>query len=203
MTSHQPIILALTGGIACGKSETGRILVEEGFAVLDADTLAHDVMAAGTTVFQRVAERFGDGVVGENGELDREVLGRIVFSDPAALSDLNALVHPAVIEEAEKWKARQRGDCAVLIPLLFETGWTEGWSAIVCVSADEETVFQRLEKRGLSREAARKRIAAQMPLSEKKKRADFIIRNNDTLDELREKTKAVLTAIRSRGKTHE
>lgn len=203
MTSHQPIILALTGGIACGKSETGRILTEEGFAVLDVDTLAHKLMAAGMPVFQRVVSRFGDGVVGVDGEIDRQALGRIVFRDPEALKELNALVHPEVIEEAEQWKARQSGDCAVLIPLLFEAGWTKGWTAIICVSAGEETIFQRLEKRGLSRDEARIRISAQMPLREKEKRSDFIIENNDTLDVLREKTRAVLEAIRSKGKDHE
>lgn len=203
MTSHQPIILALTGGIACGKSETGRILAEEGFAVLDTDALAHGVMAAGTPVFKRVVDRFGSGVIDAKGGLDRAALSRIVFGNPAALSDLNAMVHPPVIEEAEKWKARQQGDCAVLIPLLFETGWTEGWSSIICVSTDEEIVLHRLEKRGLSRDEARRRISAQMPLSEKEKNADFILENNDTLDVLREKTKAVLKAIRSRGNDHE
>ncbi|HKL22608.1 MAG TPA: dephospho-CoA kinase [Tichowtungia sp.] len=203
MMSLQPITLALTGGIACGKSETGRILAEKGFAVLDADTLAHGLMAAGMPVYRKVVDRFGPDTVGENGELDREALGRIVFSNPDALQDLNAIVHPAVIEVAEEWKKQQAGDAAVLVPLLFEAGWTAGWSAIICVSTDEQTVFQRLEKRGLSEDEARKRISAQMPLSEKEKRADFIIKNNDTLDALREKTIAVINAVRSGGNEDE
>jgi dephospho-CoA kinase len=203
MTSHQPIILALTGGIACGKSEAGRILADEGFSVLDTDTLAHDVMASGTPVFRQVAERFGSGVVDEKGGLDRVALGNIVFNDPVARNDLNELVHPAVIKAAEEWKAQQCADAAVMVPLLFEAGWIKGWSAIVCVCATEEIVFQRLEKRGLNREEARKRISAQMPLSEKKKNSDFIIENNDTLDALRKKTVAVIKAIRSRGNDHE
>jgi dephospho-CoA kinase len=203
MTSHQPIILALTGGIACGKSETGRILAEEGFAVLDTDLLAHKMMKAGTRVFQKVVNRFGNGVIGGDGELDRASLGKIVFDDRSARNDLNKLVHPAVIQAAEEWKTEQGGDCAVLIPLLFETGWTDGWDAVVCVSADEQSVFQRLEKRGLTAEEARKRVSAQMPLSEKKKKSDFIIVNNETLDELRNETLRVLDAIRSRGNDHE
>lgn len=200
MSSHQPICLAVTGGIACGKSETGRLLAEEGFAVLDTDALAHEVMAAGSPIFQQLVGRFGEGVVGKNGELDRKALGTIVFNDPDALSDLNAMVHPAVIEAAEHWKARQSGDCAVLVPLLFETGWINGWSAVVCLSAEEETVFQRLEKRGLSPDEVRKRISAQMPLSEKKKKSDFVIENNDTLDALYERINAVVSAVRSGGK---
>ncbi|MBC8207278.1 MAG: dephospho-CoA kinase [Kiritimatiellaeota bacterium] len=203
MTSHQPIILGLTGGIACGKSEVGRILQQNGFAVLDTDTLAHELMKAGTPVFKKITERFGELVIGADGEIDRVELGRIVFENPDALRSLNELVHPAVIEAAEQWKAQQHGDAAVLIPLLFETGWTNGWSAIVCVSAKEETVFQRLEERGLSEAEARKRIAAQMPLNEKEKQSDFVLRNNETLDALRTETVKVLEAVRSRGNDHE
>jgi len=203
MTSHQSIILALTGGIACGKSEAGRILAKEGFSVLDTDILAHEVMTAGSPVFEKVLERFGTSIVGTDGEIDRAELGKIVFGDPPAREAINRLVHPAVIEAAEKWEKSRVGDAAVLIPLLFEAGWTTGWDAIICISADEQCVFQRLEKRGLSEEDARKRIAAQMPLREKEKRSDFILKNNETLDALRNETLAVLDAIRSRGNDHE
>jgi dephospho-CoA kinase len=203
MTSHQPIILALTGGIACGKSETGRILAQEGFAVLDTDILAHELMVPGTPVFQKVVGRFGQGVVGAGGGLDRTVLGKIVFDDPAALQDLNSLVHPAVIQAAEQWKTAQTDDAVVLVPLLFETGWVSGWDAIVCVSTDPSIVFQRLEKRGLNDDEVRKRLAAQMPLTEKEKQADFIIRNNETLDALRNETLRVLERVRRRGNDHE
>ncbi|MBL7016106.1 MAG: dephospho-CoA kinase [Kiritimatiellales bacterium] len=203
MSSHQPIILGLTGGIACGKSEVGRILQQNGFAVLDTDTLAHELMTAGGPVFKTVVKRFGESVLGADGEIDRKELGKIVFENPDALKALNELVHPAVIEAAEQWKAQQRGDAAVMVPLLFETGWTNGWSAIICVSAEEEVVFQRLEKRGLSEAEARKRIAAQMPLTEKEKQSDFILKNNETLDALRNETVKVLEALRSRGTDHE
>ena len=197
MTSHQSIILGLTGGIACGKSETGRILVTEGFSVLDTDCVAHDVMKAGMSVFEQVVEKFGDRVIGVDGELDRSVLGSIVFADPVARDALNRMVHPAVFETVEKWKAEQSGDVAVMIPLLFEAGWVQGWDAVVCVSANEKTVFQRLEKRGLTPEEARLRIAAQMPLRDKEEKSDFIIRNNESLDELRLEIRAVLERIRN------
>lgn len=203
MTSHQSIILALTGGIACGKSEAGRILSEEGFAVLDTDALAHGAMKSGSAVFKDVVGRFGEKVVGTDGELDRAVLGKIVFDDPAAREDLNRMVHPAVMAAAELWKTEQAGDAAVMVPLLFEIGWTDGWDAVVCVSADEQTVFQRLEKRGLDKNGARKRMAAQMPLNEKEKKSDFILKNNETLDTLRDETLKVLEAVRSRGKDYE
>jgi dephospho-CoA kinase len=203
MTSHQPIILALTGGIACGKSEAGRILEKQGFAVLDTDLLAHELMRSGTPLFQQIVERFGNSVVGVDGELDRAVLGRIVFEHPEALTDLNRLVHPRVIEAAEQWKSAQAADAVVMVPLLFETGWSDGWDAVVCVSADKETVFQRLEKRGFGREEAQRRIAAQMPLSEKEDRSDFTIENCGSLDALCQEVLSVLECIRNQRKTHE
>jgi len=203
MRSHQPIILAVTGGIACGKTEAGRILAEEGFAVLDTDGLAHEVMKAGTPVFERVVEQFGKTILNADGNVDRAKLGQLIFDDPNQRAVLNRLVHPAVIEAAEQWKTEQHSDAVVLVPLLFEAGWTEGWDAIVCVSADEENIFQRLEKRGLSEDEARKRIAAQMPLAEKEAKADFIIRNNETLNALRDETLKVIECVRSRGNAHE
>jgi len=203
MTSHQPILLGLTGGIACGKSETGRILSQEGFAVLDTDLLAHEVMQKGMPVFERVVEQFGKTILSADGEVDRAKLGNLVFADSAARETLNGLVHPVVISAAEQWAKEQQGDAAVLVPLLFEVSWTDGWDAIVCVSADEDRVFQRLEKRGLNRKEARERIAAQMPLAEKEASAHFIIRNNETLNALRDETLRVIECIRSRGNTHE
>ncbi len=203
MRSHQPIILAVTGGIACGKSETGRILAEEGFAVLDADTLAHDMMKAGRPVFERVIEQFGKTILDADGEVDRAKLGQLVFNDSNQRAVLNRLVHPVLIEAAEQWKKEQHADAAILVPLLFEVDWIEGWDGIVCVSADEKKVFQRLEKRGLSEDEARKRIAAQMPLSEKENQSDFIIRNNKTLHALRDETLRVIECIRSQGNAHE
>lgn len=196
MTSHSSIILAVTGGIACGKSEVGRILAQQGFAVLDTDWLAHQLMKTGTPVFQKTVERFGSTVIGSDGEIDRAVLGRIVFDDPDALKALNRIVHPTVMKAVEQWKVEQAGDAAVLVPLLFEVGWCDGWGAIICVSADEEQVFQRLETRGMKRGEATRRVAAQMPLKEKEERADFIIENNGSLDALHSKVDRVIKFVR-------
>ena len=203
MRFHQPIILAVTGGIACGKTETGRILSKEGFAVLDTDLLAHDLMKAGMPVFERVVEHFGKTILRADGNIDRAKLGQLVFDDPNQRAVLNRLVHPAVMEAAKQWKTEQDGDAVILVPLLFEAGWTEGWDAIVCVSADEKQIFQRLGKRGLSENEAHKRISAQMPLAEKEAQADFIIQNNETLSVLRGETIKVIECIRSRGNDHE
>jgi len=199
MNPPQVIILGITGGIACGKTETGRILSAEGFKVLDSDFLAHELMGKGRPVYAEVVGHFGDEILAEDGEINRAKLGRKIFSDPGERAALNRLVHPAVIEAAKEWIKDCREACedaAVLVPLLFEAGWTEGWDAVICVTAPEEQVFQRLEKRGLSKEATRERIAAQMPLTEKADQADFVIENGGTPEALRSRILDIVKEIR-------
>lgn len=199
MNSPQSIILGITGGIACGKTETGRILSAEGFKVLDSDFLAHELMGKGRPVYAKVVEQFGGAILGEDGEIDRAKLGRMIFDDPQAREALNRLVHPAVIKAAQEWIKECREaqeDAAVLVPLLFEAGWTDGWDARICVTAPEEQIFQRLEKRGLPSKEARKRIAAQMPLTEKAGKADFVIENSGTPDALRSRIVDLVEEIR-------
>jgi dephospho-CoA kinase len=167
--------------------------------VLDSDFLAHELMGKGRPVYTAVVQQFGDAILAEDGEIDRGRLGKKVFEDPQAREALNRLVHPAVIAEAQEWiKACREAqeDAAVLVPLLFEAGWTEGWDAIICVTAPDEQVFQRLEKRGLSNDEARKRIAAQMPQAEKAARADFVIENGGTTEVLRNRIVDLVEKIR-------
>jgi dephospho-CoA kinase len=198
MNSPQAIILGITGGIACGKTEAGHILSSEGFKVLDSDFLAHELMGKGRPVYTAVVEQFSDAILAEDGEIDRAKLGKKVFPDAQACGTLNRLVHPAVIEAAQEWMKDCRTaqeDAAVLVPLLFEAGWTKGWDAVICVTAPEE-IFQRLKKRGLSKEDARKRIAAQMPQAEKATRADFVIENSGTTEVLRNRIVGLVEKIR-------
>jgi dephospho-CoA kinase len=199
MNSPQAIILGITGGIACGKTEAGHILSSEGFKVLDSDFLAHELMGKGRPVYTAVVEQFGNAILAEDGGIDRAKLGKKVFPDAQARETLNRLVHPAVIEAAQEWMKDCRTaqeDAAVLVPLLFEAGWTKGWDAVICVTAPEEQVFQRLEKRGLSKEDARKRIAAQMPQAEKAARADFVIENGGTTEVLRNRIVDLVEKVR-------
>jgi dephospho-CoA kinase len=203
MNSPQTILFGITGGIACGKTETGRILSAEGFKVLDCDFLAHELMGKGRSVYAEVVGRFGDSILAADGEIDRTELGKKIFSDPQARAALNRLVHPAVIQAAREWMAECRAaqeDAAVLVPLLFEAGWTDGWDAVICVTAPEEQIFQRLEKRGLSNEEARKRMAAQMPLAEKAARSDFVIENGGTLEALRGRIIDLVERVRCENK---
>lgn len=186
--SERVVAVGWTGGIACGKSTAAGMVEEMGVPVLDTDRVAHEVMAPGLPVYERVVERFGPGILTEAGEIDRRILGSRVFREPAARMDLNRLVHPAVGDAWRAWlreRAQRAESGVVMIPLLFEVGAAEGWDAIVCVAATEETVVRRLAARGLDRDEAMARIGAQWPIETKVRGADHVIWNDDSLDNLR------------------
>jgi dephospho-CoA kinase len=195
------LILGITGGIACGKSEVGRILGEMGFAVCDADRVAHDLMRKGTLVYRRIVERFGTRILSDDGEISRPILGEAVFENPTKLETLNRLIHPAIREHLEGWlagKRHQDKNAAILLPLLFESGMeTLGFDAVVCVSSSERQVLHRLEKRGLQREEARARIRSQMPMEEKERRSDHVVLNIGTLAELEQSTRETVNRIKT------
>jgi len=193
--------IAVTGGIACGKSLVGTCLSEAGFAVWEADDVAHELMQAGHPVHQAVIEQFGDEVVSREGAIDREALGQIVFSDSEARVRLNAIVHPAVKDELARW-IRETGNSntpprglAVVVPLLYEAGWDRGWDAVICVFSRGRTQRRRLVANGRSEEDAERRIAAQGPVAEKAALADYVIVNEGTQDTLREQTTRILRRI--------
>lgn len=190
--------VGLTGGFACGKSEVGRVLRELGAEVADADDLAHEAMRAGTPAFGKVVARFGRGIVGCDGEIDRAALGQRVFARAEERRALEALVHPEVIRRLEAWveETAGRGRHAVaIVPLLHEAGLAGRWDAVVCVTAPEAAVLDRAAGRGLSAAAARARIAAQLPVEEKAGKADYVIRNDGTLDALRQRAREVWAEI--------
>ena len=193
------IVIGVTGGIACGKSEVGRILSGMGFVVSDADGLAHELMRKGTSVFDRIINYFGDKILSDQGEISRPILGRIIFNNPEKREALNRLVHPAVREIVIEWIKEKRSlgqNAAVLIPLLYESGMQDlEWNSILCVSSSEDDVFRRLEKRGMSREEAETRIHSQLALAEKEKLADYIVPNNGTLGELELAVRKTVQAI--------
>jgi len=200
------LVLGITGGIACGKSEAGRMLEKMGFAVCDADRVAHRLMEKGTPVYRQVVDFFGTRILSGDGEISRPILGNIVFGNPAQRKVLDGLVHPAVEKELRSWIARQREkeqDSAVLLPLLFESGMESlDWDGVVCVSSGAEQVFQRLEKRGLERGEAELRVASQMPLVEKERRADWVVPNIGTLEELGQSMQEIVNRTRV-GKDYE
>lgn len=177
------IRVALTGGIATGKSYVLEQFRRLGVPCLDADALAHGVTAAGTEATGRIAERFGPGVLAGDGSVDRSRLGSIVFADPMARKDLEAIVHPAVYRAiAAGVRAFQLIGGApyvvVDIPLLYESGHAADFDRVVATVCPVEVQVGRLRARGLSDEDAHRRIAAQLPASDKAARGDFVIQTD-------------------------
>lgn len=196
------IAIGVTGGIACGKSEVGAILEGQGVPVLDTDRVGHDLMKRGNDAYTEIINCFGRTIMGAAGEIDRGLLGKIVFSDGTKREQLNTILHPRIKAQWKKWLSHtlesQRA-AAVMVPLLFEVGETECWDAILCVSAPERLIIERLQKKGLPSGDIRARLAAQLPLSEKEKRADYVIENNGSLEDLKERTIETLHAILKKG----
>ena len=181
------LTVALTGGIATGKSYVLERFRRRGAACLDADELAHGVTGAGTEATHAIAARFGAGVLDATGAVDRKKLGPIVFADEAARRDLEAIVHPAVHRAiAAGLRAFELTGSAIAIvdvPLLYETGGETRFSRVVATVCTPATQLARLRARGLSEEEARQRLAAQMPAHEKAARADFVITTDGTFPE--------------------
>ena len=199
-------LIGLTGGIGTGKSSVAGFLRELGVTVIDADEATRAVQAPGTEGLRLLADAFGEEILTPEGALDRPRLAAIAFADPKARQRLNEIVHPLV----RRWMAERqreaaaRGDPVVVldVPLLFETRGIDGLDAVILVYAPEELQLKRLtELRGMDERAARERIAAQMPIDEKRRLASHVILNTGTLDELRaeaERTWAeVLAAVRA------
>jgi dephospho-CoA kinase len=186
-------LIGLTGGIGSGKSTVAALLRELGATVIDADEATRAVQAPGSPGLQHLVEAFGPEILTPDGALDRPRLAAIAFSDPEARRRLNEIIHPLVREwMAERQReAAERGDAAVVleVPLLFETRGAEGLDAVVLVYAPEDVQLKRLiEARGMDEQAARARIASQMPIEEKRRLASHVIPNTGTLEELRTET---------------
>ncbi|MFG6501991.1 dephospho-CoA kinase [Microbacterium sp. P05] len=180
-------LIALTGGIASGKSTIAALLAERGAVVIDADAIVRDVQAPGSPVLAEIAETFGDGMLRPDGSLDRPALGAVVFGDPERLARLNAIVHPAVRVESERRFAAAAAadpDGVVVydVPLLAEARAHDPWHLVVVADAPAEVRVQRLmEHRGMSEADARARIAAQVSDEERRRLADVVIDTNGTL----------------------
>ncbi len=183
---QRPYVIGLTGNIGTGKSTVGRMLAELGARVIDADQVAHEAMRPGGPAFQAVLDAFGPGILGADGSIDRVRLGGIVFRDAAALKRLEALVHPAVIAEVEARIARAEEPVVVVEAIkLIEAGMHRRYDALWVVTAPRELQIARLmRERGLTEEEAALRVDAQPPQEEKAARADVVIVNDGSLDEL-------------------
>jgi len=179
--------IGLTGGIATGKSTVANLLAERGAYIIDLDLIAREVVEPGQPALARVAERFGQAVLREDGTLDRKKLGSIVFADEAQRKALEAILHPAIrAVMKERMVARESSHpeqlVVVDVPLLFESKLEPYFEQIMLVYVPREEQLKRLMKRdGLSREDAERRLAAQMSIEDKKALADIVIDNSSDL----------------------
>lgn len=193
--------IALTGGIATGKSYIVRRLREAGIPVVDSDVLAREAVAAGTPGLRAIVERFGDDIVTATGDLNRAQLGEIVFRDEAARRDLEAIVHPVVRRGVAEFFATLPPDTPFAvadIPLLFETHGERNFDAVIVVACAPALQIARIMKRdGFAQETAERRVAAQLPIEEKARRADHVIRTDGSYEETNAQVAAVLDALRS------
>ncbi len=180
--------VGLTGGIATGKSYVRSRFEALSVPTIDADVLARDAVAPGSTGLAAVVKRFGPGVLDSSGGLDRRTLAAIVFADPEARRALEAIIHPVVRTQADAWfrgldPARHPFALAD-IPLLFETGGNHDYDAVIVTACDPEEQVRRIVARDHVTDAeARQRVAAQLPIEEKVRRADYVIRTDGTHEE--------------------
>lgn len=190
--------MALTGGIASGKSLVADQLAELGAVIIDADVLAREVVEPGQPALEEIRETFGDEVFGADGALDRSALGRLVFSDDAARQKLNQITHPRVRERARELEAQApQGSVVVhVIPLLVEIGQAPDFPFVAVVDVPEELQLERLMARnGLSEEDAKARIASQVSRAERLAVADWVIDNSGTQPETAAQVEALWAEI--------
>ena len=191
-------VLGLTGGIGSGKTMVGEMFAQLGAEIIDADQLARDVVEPGQPALGEIVERFGPDVLQADGRLDRAKLGGIVFTDASARAALNAITHPRIRERMEAAVSERKARSGVLIlviPLLYENARTALVERVIVVWVDPQTQFRRLvERGGLTAEQVRQRIAAQMPLDQKRVLADHLIDNRGSPEDTRRQVETIYRA---------
>jgi dephospho-CoA kinase len=192
--------VGLTGGIGSGKSSVSRLLAELGAVIIDADRAAREVVEPGTSGLAAVVEAFGPGVLRPDGSLDRERLGEIVFADPARRAELNAIVHPLVGERMARLAGAAPDDAVVVydVPLLAENDRAGQYDTVIVVDVPEEVQVRRLvADRGMTADAARSRIAAQIDRERRLAVADIVIDNSGTRTDLEAAVRKVWEELRA------
>lgn len=186
------MIIGLTGGIASGKSTVSQLLARRGAALVDADAVAREIVQPGEAALDDIASLFGQAVIQEDGSLNRKALGDIVFRDKSMLQKLESITHPAIrARMQEKIHKLAESDPKRLIvadvPLLYETQQEHLYEGVLVVYVPAGVQVERLmERNNMAREEAERRVSLQMDIEEKRRRADWVIDNSDTLDETKQ-----------------
>ncbi len=194
------VSIGLTGGYASGKSTVAGMLEALGAAVVDADRLAHEAIRRGGPGWQEAIEAFGPGILGAGGEIDRAALGRLVFAAPELRAKLEGIIHPRVIAAIRAAREQARADGAPAfvaeVPLLFEAGLAGEYDRVWVVTTDPQRQRDLARARDrLSEEELAARLAAQMPLAEKERRADLVLRNDGDPAALRSQVERAWTEL--------
>lgn len=195
------LLVGLTGGIASGKSTVSAMLAERGAEIIDADQIARQVVMPGTRAWCKIREHFGPGVLYPDGTIDRAALADVVFSDRSKLALLNEITHPAIFEEiADRLERSKDRDVITVLDaaLLIETGLAEGVDVLVVVHSPREVQIERLAAKGMPQRQAEARIAAQARPEHKLARADVVIENTGTLEDLGRKVDALWEELQAR-----
>jgi dephospho-CoA kinase len=196
--------VGLTGGIATGKSTVVRMLVKQGARVIDHDELVHTLQQPGQPVWKSIVESFGRDILDTDERIDRKKLGKLVFDNEQRRKLLESIVHPAVLEEAQRqrekiFRANEKAIILSDIPLLLEVGMKDEFDLVLLVYASPELQIKRVMRRNnLSREEAIARLKSQMPIDEKLKFADIVIRNDGTMRELETRVNEVWQELLAR-----
>ena len=192
--------VGLTGGIATGKSTVDRMLRDRDYMVFDADAIGHELLEPGQPTYDAVLRKFGEGILAAGGAIDRGKLGAIVFADPAKRAILNGILHPRIREISEDWFKRLDDPSGPTIAfedaaLILEAGLRTYFDRVVVCWCRPEQQLERLEERGLSPEEAQRRIAAQMPIDEKRRLADEVIDCSGSIEETERQVEALLAKL--------
>lgn len=199
------ILVGLTGGIASGKSAASKIFKKLGAYIIDADVLAREVVEPLKPAWRGIVKNFGKGVLNKDNSINRKKLAEIVFNNKKKRELLNSIVHPRVLKRAkeiEKEIAKKDPEAVIIFDaaLLIESGAYKKMDKNIVVYADEDVQVKRLIKRdGLTKDEAKKRIKAQMPLRQKVRFADYIIDGNKVLNMVKKQAKAALGKLREKG----
>jgi len=201
------IVVGLTGGIATGKTTVADMLRRHGATIIDTDELSREVTAPGAPAFDEIVQAFGPTILTDHGTLDRKRLGFLVFADPDLRERLQRITHPRIRDQLRRRLAELRSAShppqvvIAVIPLLFETGAERDVDVTVAVVAPDAEQARRLMARdGLSRPDAEARVRAQMPVDEKRRRADFVVDASGSLEETAKQTQKLWDGLRVRAR---